>query len=162
MHTLSNPASPPGRVRLFLERRVAGPFILGLIFGGVPFGIVFAMLGGDVVSPNLLARGLELTPLAIIVAAVGAAGGSNVSLVRLFERTLIVSIGECIPLPILACAAAMWHAGYQVFLPENLPVLVFLLSLWAVAVTLVSFCIASLFYLVKARRSTPAAGAKSV
>ena len=152
MDDLDGGSGPLQRAQLFFARPVAGPLMFGLIFGGVPFGIAFVSLGGDVVSPNLLARTLELTPLAIILASVGAMYGADPSIGKVFKRTLITSVGECIPFPTMACGAAAWYAGFAVLSPENLPVLIYLLFLWAAVVTLAGFCVASLFYLLKARR----------
>ena len=141
------------KAQLLFGRSAVGSFIFGLVFGGVPFGIACTSLGIDVFSANLFALVLVLTPVAIVIATVGALLGTSLNLKELFKRTILTSLGECVPLPTVGCTAAALYAGLSVFSPDSLPYLIYLLSLWACAVTFASFIIVALVHFLKMRRS---------
>lgn len=149
-HTLSNPASPLRKIRLFLGRPVAGPFVIGLIFGGVPFGISLCYYVGltDKWGDPFFGH---LTPVAVLVAALGTILSVSGRPARLLWRAFLTSLGACIPVPIVTWTALAWRSGFEILDIRNLPFIATILVLWALAVTVCGWLLALAIMFLKNR-----------
>src|SRR2546427_9966994 len=105
---------PSQRIQTVLRMPVMGSLLFGLVVGGIPLAVVFARLGGRVVSPELLRFMVDLTPVAIVVVTVGVVLTARGGWKDLLCKALLASFGACTPLPITVCAILAWMWGYPV------------------------------------------------
>jgi hypothetical protein len=112
---------------------VEEPLLLGLIVGGLPFAAAFDLLGGRVVSAELLRFVLLLTPIAIMLATAGALLGAEQGGKGLVVGDLLTSMGASVPLPLLVCLVLARGHGYDVS-PSAFAALLDFFVLWAFAV----------------------------
>ena len=82
-----------------------------------------------------------LTPVAIIVAALGAIL-TNPSPDILLGRVFLVSLSACFLVPMLIYLALAVHGGFEVLDLRNLPFAAILLGLWTLAVTILGCLLA--------------------
>jgi hypothetical protein len=153
--TARNSQTGLGRALGVLRRPVGGPLLLGLIVGGLPCAVAFERLGGRVVSAELLRFVLLLTPIAIIVAVVGALLGAERGWKGLLVGGLLTSLWTCVPLPSFVCLVLVSRYGYDVF-PSNLAALVEIFVFWALAVGVSSWLLA--FVVTVLKRPLPREG----
>jgi hypothetical protein len=118
---------------------VLGPLLLGVVFGGIPSGIVLGFLGLDALSPKLLAW---LSPFAIVLVALSANLSVNRGLYRILWRAFLTSLSICVPVPTIVWTALAWNSGYQVFDPRNFPLIVAVFVICAVMITIPSWVLA--------------------
>jgi ascorbate-specific PTS system EIIC-type component UlaA len=137
-----------GRALGLLRRPIEGPLLLGLIFGGLPFAAVFDRLGGRVVSAELLRFVLLLTPIAILVAAVGALVAAEHGWKGVMVGGFLTSLWACVPLPVIVCLVLAHRYGYDGS-AGDFAVLVILFVLWALAVAVSSWLLTFIVMLLK-------------
>jgi hypothetical protein len=134
-----------------LQRSTLGPILIGLIVGGVPLAIAFSRLGGRLVSAEFLRFALYLTPIPIIVTAIGTIWATNRGWRELLRRALLTSLSACIPLPLTVSCVLMWRFEYDLFSWSGPPVLLAVLLVWSLVVTLLSWLLALAFSANRAR-----------
>jgi hypothetical protein len=148
-----NPHGQLSRMLGVLRRPLLGPLLFGLVFAGIPFGIMFNFLGDTVISANLFGRILDLTPAAIVVATLSAVLDVNSAWQHILWRASFTSFAACVPVPTTVCTELALHSGHKAFSANNLPILIILFVVWAVAVTIPSWLFALGYALLKNRRS---------
>lgn len=119
-----------------LQRPILGPWVFGLVCGGVPLGITLYLWGMNRFSVNADGFIYRLTPLAIFLAALGAQLSREKALHRVLWRALLASLGACVLIPSLVWGLMIWHHGDQVFDIRNLPFIMIIFVFWALAVAL--------------------------
>jgi hypothetical protein len=140
------------KVHSVLGRSVAGPFLLGLVFGGLPSAVVLSRLSGRIVSPEFFRFLLFLTPIWVLVSATVAALGPNGTPKRIFGRALFASIGACIPVPSTMFLVLAWPThGAGSLAPASLPTELVFLFVWALAVAVAGWLLALAYRGVKRR-----------
>ena len=149
------------RAGTVMRRPVAGPFWLGLLFGGVPCGIGFSRLSGRLYTPELMRYLLFLTPVVFLVTVLGAVANTTGNWISLTRRAFLAALAACVPLPIVVCTVLGWSdRRWGAFAPENSLVLVGLFSVWAVVVAIPGWLVASLVAAfgkrASSRRASPA------
>ena len=125
-----------------LRHSVLGPLLFGMIFGGIPFGILLGILGLGALSTKLLEW---LSAIAIILAAVSANLSVSRSLYRILSRAFLTSLGICVPLPTIVWTVLALHAGYEISDPRNFAFIVALFFSCAVMITIPSWALALVF-----------------
>lgn len=139
-------------LRVFLRRRFTGPLLLGLVIGGLPIGVVFSRLTGRPISTEILRFIVDLTPIAISVAVLGAILTRGDSWRSLWRGAFVASLAACVPLPTLACTV-LTRLNLGTFALENVPLLVFLFALWATAVAIPSWLLAATYTVFRRHRA---------
>ena len=134
--------SDSGGLIHIVRRSAVGPWLLGIVFGGIPLAFAFSRLGGRLVSAELLRYMLDLTPLAIIITIIGTVWSHGRRWNDLIRRAIVTSFASCFPLPLLVSSVLMWRFGYDVFSQSGLLVLVCLLLLWTVVVAVLGWLLA--------------------
>jgi hypothetical protein len=137
-----------------LKQLVLEPLLLGLLIGGIPFAVVFSTLVGKVVSATTFGYMALLTPVGIAVASWSALRGGTSSRGSVFVRAMFSSLGACVPLPTVVCAALIFHdmGSEGFFNPRNVPVFAFLFTLWAGLTAFFASAFALAWLVVKNRR----------
>ena len=136
--------------RSFLVKRpTLGPFLIGLIFGGIPIGIAFRTLGSRIVSPNLLGCMLLFTPLGLLVATLVGIFSGITGWKKVMYRTFWASLGICLPIPTIVWSLVAWRYGYRIFTFDSLPYIVYILTIWALILTVSSWVLALLYVSLK-------------
>jgi hypothetical protein len=137
-----------------LRRPVTGPLAFGLLFGGIPFAVAFHGLGRTVDSPELLGLIARLTPIAIVIATLGAIVGKLHSWKEFLKRSFITSLTMCVPTPAIVCTVLDWPKWhFEVLSPRLLLFLVALLLVWTSVVAIPGWLIAMVYsVIVKAAR----------
>lgn len=126
-----------------MKRLLLNPIAFGIIFGGIPIATVLSCLGGSVVSPELFGYMARLTPVAIIITAVGAlVTATRHGRKVLLRAALLVGIFACVPLPACACLGLEWRFGYSLSNPANSVFLIGMLLAWAIAVAATGWVLA--------------------
>lgn len=128
-----------------------GPLLIGLLFGGIPFGMFLVHLGltgswGDQFFS-------WLTPSAVFIAGLAASLPVNGGPVRLLWRAFLASLSACVPVPTIAWAVLAWRSGFEILDLRNLPYAVTLFVLWMLAVTVLGWLLALTYALLKNRYS---------
>jgi hypothetical protein len=108
-----------------------GPFLFGVVVGGLPLGVGFAFLGRQVISPEILWFVVALAPWGIWVTCVGTVLGKSFSWLGLLGRTMLISLGSWV-VPFGVCWGLAWWAGEDVFSGKNVGVLAGIFWIWAV------------------------------
>jgi hypothetical protein len=126
-----------------------GPLFIGVLFGGIPFGMFLVHLGLTDSWGNQFFN--WLTPLAVFIAALGAILPVNGSPVRLLWRAFLASLSACVPVPTITWAVLAWRSGFEILDPRNLPYAVTLFVLWTLAVTVLGWLLALSYALLKNR-----------
>ena len=136
-----------GNVSGLVRRPVIGALLFGLIVGGTPFGIAFSRLSGQVVSLNTLGLTAMLTPVAVVVATVGALLGGAERWHSLLSRAFFASLGACLPVPTFICGILVFHdLGPEGFFdPRKLPGFALVFGIWAGVVTIYAWLLALAF-----------------
>jgi hypothetical protein len=93
----------------------------------------------------------RLTPVAVLVATLGAILGVNSGPARLLWRAFVTSVSACIPAPIVVWTILALRSGFEIFDYRNLPYAAILLVLWALAVTVSSWLLALAVIFLKNR-----------
>jgi hypothetical protein len=125
---------------------VAGLFLLGLVFGGLPSAVVLSRLGGRIVSPEFLKFLLFLALLWVLVSTTVAALGPNETLKRVFIKALVTSLGSCFLVPMIVSLVLAWPMdGGDALSPANLGALLVILFTFVLAV-IVASCLLAFTY----------------
>jgi hypothetical protein len=135
-----------------LRRPLAGPLLFGLVFGGGPFAVMFGLLDGAAAGYILYCM-LVLMPIAIIVTSIGAVQTANKGWRSLLVRSFLTSAAACIPTPTVVWDVLDWRWGLGAFSAKDLAAAVYIFSLWAVAVALVSWPLALMYVRLQNRRA---------
>ena len=125
-----------------LRRPLVGPLLFGLVFAGAPSAVMFGTLGDEVMTARVAYCMLVLTPIAVVVATIGAVWSTNRGWRNLLLRSFVVSASACIPIPTILWDVAAWRQGYDVFTLKDLLITLYALSIWAIVVTLISWPLA--------------------
>jgi hypothetical protein len=125
-----------------IQRPVIGPLLFGMVFGGIPFALVFARLDGNVASPEFVRFALDLTPAAVLVATLGAVLTSRKGWGHLLLRSFLTSLAACIPTPTVVCEVLDWRPRGIPLMAGELAAFVFVFSIWTIAVTVISWPLA--------------------
>lgn len=147
------------RALSIMQRPFPGPLLFGLVFGGIPFGIVLFHWGLTDKGGDLFFE--QLTPIAVFVAALGAILTTDSSPARLFWRAFFTSFGACVPVPTLTWAVLLWRVGTEILDLRNLPFATILFVLWMVGVTVLGWLLALSFAFLKNRGGPPALAGES-
>lgn len=132
------------RVSAILQRPVLGPLLFGLVFGGGPAAVMFGIL--DSVSAWIGYCMLMLTPIAVVVSTIGAVQSVNKRWKSLLLRSLLTSAAACIPIPTIAGGVLVWRLGHsRASIADDLAVSVYIFSIWAMAVTVMSWPLALIY-----------------
>jgi hypothetical protein len=138
-----------GQALTVVQRPFMGPFLFGLLVGGVPFGIWLFHLGlVDSWGDQFFNR---LTPIAVLIAALGATLTANVRPAHLLWRAFLTSISACIPVPIVIWLALALRSGFEILDFWNMPYAATLFTLWALVVTIFAWLVALGFTFLKSR-----------
>jgi membrane protease YdiL (CAAX protease family) len=150
--TLTNhPRGLHSRMLGILRRPFLGPVLFGLLYGGIPCGIIFGFLGGDVYTVALLRFAIGLTPLAIVVSTLSPTLGVNRKWQHILWRVSLTSFATCVPVPAIVCTELARRWGPWVV--NDIPGMITFLSLWTIAVIIPSWLLAFGYALLKNRRS---------
>jgi hypothetical protein len=125
-----------------LRRSFLGPLSFGIIFGGIPFGVLLGILGLGALSSKLV---LWLAPVAVILGALGANLSVNRGWFSILWRAFLTSFSVCVPVPILVWTLLAWRAGYEVFDTRNFPMVLMIFVMFAVVITVPSWVLALVF-----------------
>jgi hypothetical protein len=120
--------------------------LIVIAVGGIPFSFCLSRLGTDMASPELLRYALIATaPFVAILAGVALRFGSHRGMLRLAEVSWW-SLLMCVPLEALTYLYSAWALkGRHLFLLDELPTLVVLLSAWAIALAIPSSLLTAVF-----------------
>jgi len=133
------------RAGTVIRRPVAGPFWLGLLFGGVPCATGFSRLSGRMYSPELMRYLLLLTPLIFLVTILGAAANARGDWISSARGAFLTALAACVPLPMVVCTVLGWSdRQWGALAPESFLALVVLFSVWAVVVAIPGWLVARL------------------
>jgi hypothetical protein len=95
-----------------LRRPISGPLLFGFVLGGIPFGIALFHLGlTDTWGDQFFT---PLTPVAVLLAALGANLGMKGGLAPQLRRAFLTSLGACIPVPTITWTALAWRSGFEI------------------------------------------------
>jgi hypothetical protein len=142
------------RTLAVLRRQFMGPVLFGLLFGGLPFGILLFHLGpADTWGDHFF---VPLTPVAVFVAAMGAITIGNDNSARLLARAFLTSVSACIPVPVLVWTALAWRARFEILDIRNLPYTATLFVLWSLGVAVLGWLLALALVFLKNRYSRAA------
>jgi membrane protease YdiL (CAAX protease family) len=147
----NHPHGLHSRMLGILRRPLLGPVLFGLVYGGIPCGIIFSLLGSDVYTIALLHFTIGLTPLAIVVATLSPTLGVNRKWQHILWRASLTSFATCVPVPTIVCTELALHWG--IWVVKDIPRMIAIFSLWAIAVTFPSWLLAFGYALFKNRRS---------
>ena len=132
------------RISAILQRPVLGPLLFGLVFGGGPAAVMFGIL--DSVSAWIGYCMLMVTPVAVVVSTIGAVQSANKRWKNLLLRSLLTSAATCIPTPTIVLDVLVWRLGYsRASIADDLAVSVYIFSIWAMAVTVMSWPLALIY-----------------
>jgi hypothetical protein len=140
------------RVALIGRRPLAGPILFGLVFGGIPNGLVIGLFGKRVTvefEGILLLLSLFAVPVTVISAVLSV----NADWKDLLHRAFFTSLASCVPIPTIVISFLLWNWGYEVFDLHNCPFFVTIFVMWSGVVTLIGWLVALRFSLVQRRHS---------
>lgn len=150
----ASPGTSLGKYLAVLRRPYFGPILIGLVFGGIPSGVILGRLGIYVVTPELFRLIFFLSPLAFLVSTIAAMLGARDDRRGLFIRAFLASFSCCVPLPISVCTYLLWRSGYEPFAAGNFPALILMLGAWGTVVTVSSWLLALGLNLLRKLRSS--------
>jgi len=140
-----------GRVLALVPWPSLAPLLIGLLFGGIPFGMFLVHLGlTDSWGYQFFSW---LTPSAVIIAALAAILPAHGNLARLLWRAFLASLSACVPVPTITWAVLAWRSGFEILDLRNLPFAVILFVLWMLAVTVLGWLLALSYALLRNRYS---------
>jgi membrane protease YdiL (CAAX protease family) len=134
-----------------LRRPLLGPVLFGLVYGGIPCGIIFGLLGSDVYTVVFLRFTIGLTPLAVVVSTLSPTLSVNRTWQHILLRVSLTSFATCVPVPAIVCTELARRWGEWVV--KDIPRMIAFFGLWAVAVTIPSWLLAFGYAHMKNRRS---------
>lgn len=133
------------------RRKIRGSFLLGLLAGGIPFGIFLLRLGiTDRWAGQFF---LWLTPVAVLIAGFGAILAVDSGSTGFFWRAFVTAFSACVPVPTVVWTLLAWRARFQLLDFRNLPYAVILFALWTAVVTVLAWLLATVLTFLKHRRS---------
>jgi hypothetical protein len=137
-----------------VRRPLVGPVLWGLVVGGIPFGIFLCYLGfTETWAQQFFER---LTPIAIVVAALGAVLSASRRPAHLLGRAFVTSLSACIPVPTITWLVILWRSGTEILDLRNLPLAIIGFVLWTVVVTVLGWLLALAVTFFKNRYSRAA------
>jgi len=140
-----------GRVLALVPWPSLAPLLIGLLFGGIPFGMFLVHLGlTDSWGYQFFGW---LTPFAVFIAALSAILPVNGNPARLLWRAFLASLSACVPVPTITWAVLGRRSGFEIFDPRNLPYAAILFVLWTLAVTVLGWLLALSCTLLRNRYS---------
>jgi membrane protease YdiL (CAAX protease family) len=148
---MDHPSGPHSRMLGILRRPLLGPVLFGLLYGGLPCGIIFSLLGREVYTFAHVRFTIALTPLAIVVSTLSPTLGVNRKWQHILWRVSLTSFATCVPVPAIVCTAFALHWG--IWVVEDIPRMITFFGLWAIAVIIPSWLLAFGYALLKNRRS---------
>jgi len=142
------------KIARFVERPILGPVMFGLVFGGIPNGVVLSSFF-DAITTNFEPSMLLLSMLAIPVTAVGARLGVRGDWKDVLRKAFFTSFASCVPIPTIIYTFKIWRLGFEVFDLRNFPFFITFLVFWSVAVAIVGWLVALQFSQRQNRRLHP-------
>lgn len=144
------------RTLRLLRQPVVGPLTIGTLAGGIPSGLLLFHLGlSDTWGDRFF---VSLTPVVVLVAAIGAIMVASSGPARLLGRALLTSLSACIPAPTIVWTILASRSRFEMLDPRNLPYAAVLFVLWALAVALLGWLLALAFVFLSHRKGKTSSG----